>query len=210
MVFDEDTQEIWYGCNQKWYTSFWRRLSGCGPTVATNLIFYLFQTHDASHAKQNSITKKYCIKLMEDIWKYVTPSFSGVSTTKMFYQAVLSYAESKGFDLDCYFLDMPKDKTRRPELSEVTNFIKDAMLKNAPVAFLNLDNGAEKSLEAWHWVTLISLEYVENGNPVLVDILDDGHMKKINLSLWYTTTTKGGGFVYFTPLSQIKSIKTDL
>jgi hypothetical protein len=66
------------------------------------------------------------------------------------------------------------------------------------VAFLNLCNGSEKKLDRWHWVTLISLEYAEGGERVFADILDAGIIKRIDLALWYKTTTLGGGFVYFT------------
>ncbi|HEX3046325.1 MAG TPA: hypothetical protein VHY08_16325 [Bacillota bacterium] len=198
-VFDEDTYEIYHGCNQKWYTTVWRRLSGCGPTVASNLIFYLEQTHSISGLRQNSITKKNCLKIMEVIWKYVTPTITGVSSTKIFYQGVLSFAKSKGLDLEYQCLDLPKDKSCRPRLSEVLVFLEKGLLKDAPIAFLNLCNGAEKSLEYWHWVTIISLEEIENGTQIFINILDDGQLKKIDLVLWYTSTTKGGGFVYFTP-----------
>lgn len=197
-IFNEDTNQIFHGCNQKWYTTFWRRLSGCGPTVASNLILYLYQTRFASGLKQNLISKKYCLKLMEDIWNYVTPRLTGVSATKMFYKGVLSYTKSKELNIEYGFLDLPKDKAARPGLSEVAYFLEGALLKDAPIAFLNLCNGAEKSLERWHWVTIISLEYTENGAGVFVNILDNGQIKKINLALWYNTTTRGGGFVYFT------------
>jgi len=45
-------------------------------------------------------------------------------------------------------------------------------------------------------VTIISLEYIEN-KGIYVYILDEGAIKRINLTLWYNTTTLGGGFVYF-------------
>jgi hypothetical protein len=202
-IIDEDTHKIYHGCNQKWYTTVWRRLSGCGPTVASNLIFYLYLTRQTPDSRQNFI-RKNCLPLMEEIWEYVTPTFKGVSTTKMFYEAVLSYAKSKGLDVQYSFFDLPQDKLNRPRLSELLNFLERALCKDAPIAFLNLCNGAEKALERWHWVTIISLEYKDNGDYAFVNILDDGQIKKINLALWYNSTTKGGGFVYFTPTSLIE------
>ena len=71
------------------------------------------------------------------------------------------------------------------------------------MAFLNLCNGEEKNLDRWHWVTIISLEYAKDKNQVLANILDEGVIKKISLSLWYHTTTLGGGFVYFTNSSVV-------
>jgi hypothetical protein len=196
-VLDEDTYEIYHGCNQEWYTTFWQRMAGCGPTVATNLIFYLYHARRASEFRPNTFTKKYCVKMMEEMWKYVTPSIYGVNTTKMFYEAVLSYTKSKGFHVEYGLLDLPKNKSQRPGLSEILKFLEEALLKDAPVAFLNLCNGAEKNLDSWHWVTIISLEYTPNENQIFIHILDEGQIKKIDLPLWYSTTTKGGGFVFF-------------
>jgi hypothetical protein len=198
-ITDEDTHEIFHGCNQKWYTTVWRRLSGCGPTVASNLFFYLCQSRSNFGIRQNSLTKKTCMELMEEIWKFVTPTITGVSSTKIFYQGVFYFAKSKGLNIEYEYMNLPKAKSSRPGLPEVLKFLEGALVKDIPVAFLNLCNGAEKNLERWHWVTLISLDEIENGNQVLANIMDDGQLKKINLSLWYNTTTKGGGFVYFIP-----------
>jgi hypothetical protein len=197
-ILDEKTREIHHGCNQNWYTTVWQRLSGCGPSVASNLIFYLFHERFAIELGTNPISKKSFLDLMEEIWEYVTPTIKGISTTRMFFEAVLSYAKSKGLEIQYHVLDIPKNKANRPTLTEVIHFLKGALSQDAPVAFLNLCNGDEKDLDEWHWVTIISLESTENEDQVLIDILDEGQIKKINLGLWYLTTTKGGGFVYFT------------
>lgn len=201
-ILDEDTHKIFHGCNQKWYTTVWRRLSGCGPTVASNLFFYLCQSRSNFGIRQNSLTKKTCIVMMEDIWKFVTPTITGVSSTKIFYQGVLSFAKSKELNFEYEYMDLPKDKSSRPGLPEILKFLEEALFKDTPVAFLNLCNGAEKNLERWHWVTIISLDDMENENQVFINIVDDGQLKKIDLALWYNTTTKGGGFVYFIPSSE--------
>jgi hypothetical protein len=204
-ILNEDTREIYHGCDQKWYTTEWQRLSGCGPTVASNLILYLElsrQTTDSSP----SVIRKNCLSLMEEIWEYVTPTVKGVSTTKMFYEALHSYTQSKGLDVRYGFLDMPENKPCRPKFSELLEFLAGALSQDVPIAFLNLCNGAEKCLDPWHWVTIISLEYTEDGDQALVTILDESEIKKIDLALWYHSTTKGGGFVYFTPNWQMEDI----
>jgi hypothetical protein len=81
---------------------------------------------------------------------------------------------------------------------DVVYFLEGALQQDSPIAFLNLCNGDEKNLQSWHWVTIIALEYSEDGNSAFIDILDEGLIKKIDLLLWYKTTTHGGGFVYFT------------
>jgi hypothetical protein len=68
---------------------------------------------------------------------------------------------------------------------------------DTPVAFLNLCNGEENKLEAWHWVTVIALEFSDINESVYLKILDESQVKTINLKLWYETTVLGGGFVFF-------------
>ena len=200
-ILDEETREIYHGCNQTWYTTVWQRLSGCGPSVASNLIFYLFHAQFTSELGLDFVSKRRFLSLMEEIWEYVTPTIKGVSTTKMFFEGVLSFAKTKGLNIQYHVLDMPKNKLNRPNLAEVLNFLDAALSKDTPVAFLNLCNGDEKGLDEWHWVTIISLDHTENGDQIFIDILDEGQIKKINLALWYNTTTKGGGFVYFTGIN---------
>jgi hypothetical protein len=135
---------------------------------------------------------------MEEIWKYVTPTKQGIPTTKMFYEALFNYTKAKGLNVEYGFCDVHEDKFRRPELSEIIDFLESALIKDAPVAFLNLCNGEVKNLDKWHWVTIISMEYTEDKNNAFVNILDEGLIKNIDLALWRKTTTLGGGFVYFT------------
>lgn len=197
-VLDEHSHETYYGCNQEWYATEWQRLSGCGPTAVCNIIYYLNHTQSTFGLKQNCDNKENSLSFMEDIWKYVTPTINGIPTTKMFCEAVISYTKSKGLNVEYRFCDVPEDKSIRPNLGDVVNFLEGALSKDAPVAFLILCNGDEKNLEPWHWVTIISLDNAEDENLAFVNILDGGLIKKIDLSLWYNTTILGGGFVYFT------------
>ena len=116
----------------------------------------------------------------------------------MFYEDVLSYKLAKGINAQYAVCDLPEEKVNRPKLNEVLKFLEVALLKDTPIAFLNLCNGQVKNLDPWHWVTIISLEYGEDRNSASIKILDEGLIKKIDLALWYDTTTLGGGFVYFT------------
>jgi hypothetical protein len=135
---------------------------------------------------------------MDEIWDYVTPTLQGVNTTKLFYEGVLSYARQKGLAVSCRVLDIPQSAASRPDFMQVLEFLKSALSKDAPVAFLNLCNGKVKNLDSWHWVTIVSLEYEEDGSRAFADIMDEGKIKNIDLALWYSTTKKSGGFVYFT------------
>jgi len=196
-ILDESSLKTYYGCNQEWYNTEWQRLSGCGPCVVSNIIIYL--NLPTCGLGQSINTKKDYLSLMEEIWEYVTPTKEeGIPTTKKLYEGVLTYTKAKELNVEYAFCDLPKDKFRRPQLSEVLFFLEGALLKDAPIAFVNLCNGEEKNLDAWHWVTIVSLEYAAAGNRAFITILDEGLIKKIDLGLWYNTTTLGGGFVYFT------------
>ncbi|WP_026884658.1 hypothetical protein [Clostridium akagii] len=195
-VLDEGTNEMFYGCNQEWYGTDWQRRSGCGPSVASNIVFYLNNNKTISDAEKNVNTKNKCVSFMEEVWEHVTPTNEGIPTTKMFYDHVVAYTKSKGLNVKYGFCDVPEDKLLRPKLSKILDFLEEALIKDSPIAFLNLSNGDEKNLEPWHWVTIISLQFTENKKSAFIKILDEGLIKNINLELWYNTTTLGGGFVY--------------
>lgn len=197
-IIDEDTNKIYFGCTQDWYSKFWKRLSGCGPSVATNIILYLNHNRHKFEIGKSYNDKKNCLILMDAVWNYVTPTMRGVNTTKIFYEGVLTYLKEKGLNVEYDVLDLPKEKILRPDFSTLLNFIEISLQKDCPVAFLNLHNGEEKELDKYHWVTIISLEYEKDRSSAFAEILDEGIIKKIDLLLWYNTTTLGGGFVYFT------------
>lgn len=193
-IQDIDAGTISYGCNQEWYGTKWQRLSGCGPTVATNLFLYLnYKTGLSTEYK----SKKDCVMLMEKMWKFVTPTIRGVNKTKIFYKGLYSYTKLKNMDACYEFIDIPKKKSERPEFVEVLKFIENSLKHDFPVAFLNLCNGEEEGLDSWHWVTVVSLDHSEESGGYAVEILDEGTIKRVNLALWFDTTKLGGGFVSF-------------
>lgn len=197
-LLDSITNKTYYGYHQECYSTEWQRLSGCGPSAASNIIFYMNHTSCTLKLENSLIRTENCLQLMEEIWEYVTPTSEGIPTTKIFYDDVISYTKSKGMNVEYTVCDLLEDKANRPDLNKILNFLEGALLKDSPIAFLNLCNGQLKNLDPWHWVTIISLEYGEDGNNSFVYILDEGIIKRIDLELWYNTTTLGGGFVYFT------------
>lgn len=196
-ILDEITNKTHFGYHQECYATEWQRLSGCGPSAATNIISYLNHTSSTLALGQSFYNDGNCLSPMEEIWEYVTPTKEGIPNTKMFYEDVLSYTLAKGMDVEYDFCDIPEDRFDRPKLPKILKFLQGALIKDVPIAFLNLCNGHVKNLEPWHWVTIISLEYAEDGGSAFINILDEGQIKTIDLELWYNTTTLGGGFVYF-------------
>lgn len=197
-IEDETNKMTHYGSNQEWFTKKWQRLSGCGPSAVTNIMYYLNRTRDYV-TYSSKLTKKDCLNLMNEIWNYVTPGIGGISSTSMLCKGVNKYLHEKklGIKLDC--IDIPKNKVLRPDLQQVLLFLIKALKEDSPVAFLNLEHGNIYELESWHWVTIISLEYELESNTAFVTILDGGLVKRIDLSSWLQTTKLGGGFVSFEP-----------
>ncbi|SMC79939.1 hypothetical protein [Papillibacter cinnamivorans] len=193
-ITDETGEACYYGCNQEWYRTKWQRLSGCGPSTFANILRYLDTKNDCA---PTSLSRKRWEGFMEECWRFVTPTLKGVNTTELFRDGVLAYVRDKGLTLRTEALDIPKKAAFRPAFPEVLRFLEEALEKDTPVAFLNLHNGEEKRLDAWHWVTLISLEYEADGSAALAKILDESIVKEVDLRLWYDTTTLGGGFVRF-------------
>lgn len=188
---------IYLGCSQKWFTSILKRLSGCGPSVATNILLYLSKEHGIVLPVEVKTKDDYA-ELMEAVWEHVTPTNRGIYLPEQLIDGILSFADEYGFKVNSHKLAIPKSKNERPSLSEVVEFISNGLLSDCPVAFLNLSSGKVKNLDEWHWVTLVALEADSALNEVTAVIYDGSEEFQIDLKLWLETTTLGGGFVYFT------------
>lgn len=196
-INDAKSGMISFGCNQDWYSTEWQRKSGCGPTVATNIILYLTKRMGNDERSDVSDNKQKILVIMEEMWEHITPTNKGINTLKLFYDGMMSYAKSSELKLCYHFCDVNRKNILCPKLFNVIKFIEKGLAIDVPVAFLNLDSGEEKNIEKWHWVTIIRMKYSENREEVCIEIIDNNEVKWINLSLWYNTTSIGGGFVYF-------------
>jgi hypothetical protein len=193
-IKDEKENKDYCGCGQGWYRKKWQKMAGCGPTTAANIVLYM----DRDKAGEKGLTIGVCRLKMEEMWGFVKPGLQGVNSTEKFRKGISEYASSKGMELDSEVCDIPEERSGRPELGTVLGFIEEALDRDCPVAFLNLCNGMELSLHKWHWVTIIGLEHDGDDGSAMIEVLDEGSLKRLNLALWYDTTKKGGGFVYCT------------
>ncbi|WP_298843346.1 hypothetical protein [Clostridium sp.] len=194
-IMDENDLSIHYGCNQEWYTNPWQRNAGCGPTAVTNIMIYLNCMRKGLSKGKQLLSKSEALSMMEEVWLYVTPTNRGIPTTKLLYDDVINYAKAKKLNIKLELMDIHENRLLCPEFHNLLLFLGNALSSDAPIAFLNLDNGEEKQLDSWHWVTIVSLKYVEDESNAFIDILDEGIIKKIDLVKWLNTTTLGGGFV---------------
>jgi hypothetical protein len=189
-----------YGARQIWYRSWIQRMSGCGPTAASNLLWYLAATRPdecAALFDGDGTDRADMLRLMEDVWRYVTPGMRGVDKAPMLTDGAIRYAEVRGVALKSRVLDVTGQSSGRPSRDTLHAFLADAFEGDRPVAFLNLSNGAVRNLDNWHWVTLISVD--GNGSA---EMFDQGRRQLIDMALWLETTTGGGAFVTLMPVSE--------
>lgn len=195
-IFDETAAVTYCGGWQGWYGDVWKRMSGCGPTTVANIMNYLCRTW-AGNIDGPPLPKNNFQALMEAVWRYVTPGMRGIPSTSALIKGAAGYIVSENLELTPEKLDIPKNKSLRPVFSEMLAFLSASLNNDAPVAFLSLDNGEEKRLDSWHWVTLLSLEYEEDGSAAFAGIADEGQRFRVDLKKWYDTSSLGGGFVRF-------------
>lgn len=192
----DKANEAFYGCNQEWYKTPWQRMAGCGPSVASNILLYHYRAGRIDLPIDVSDVDGY-INLMETVWQYVTPTSHGLYLLSQFCDGVNCILDKIGSTLQCDALNIPENVADRPDISMVLRFIEKGLKQDAPIAFLNLCNGTVKNLDEWHWVTVIALIIDENTNTAFFEVYDNSQSISINFTEWYQTTTRGGGFVYF-------------
>lgn len=195
-VTDSDSCEIFCGSDQEWFSTERQRLTGCGPSAAANILFYIERKENADCCGKD---RADLLSFMEEAWESVTPEKNGIPSTGLFLEKLEEYAKLHERSFHYSVLDISSQQSERSSLDTVTKFIRHGLRADIPIAFLNLDHGAEERLESWHWVTIAGMICSEDGQTVYVSICDEGMTKKINLKLWLETTVQGGGFVYFLP-----------
>lgn len=185
-----------WGASQTWYGDRWQRSAGCGPTACAHLLWYLSHTRGELRGlcPYGDDSRAALLRLMEEVWAYVTPGKMGVNKTSTLAQGALSFGADRSIALETAVLDVPADSKSRPALCEVEDYLHRMFKQDLPVAFLNLSNGELRNLESWHWVTLISADA-----PERVAVLDQGRKYAVDLALWLDTTLLGGGFVAVMP-----------
>ena len=176
----------YYGGNQEWYDKFFQKKAGCGPTTASSITMY---------ENKKAYSKNEFIDLMNIMWNYLTPGMMGLNKVEYFEEGYKKFISDYNLKLN-NFNKLLISKLK-PSINELFDFLNEAIKNDHPIAFLNLDNGEEKVLDSWHWVTIVGIEYNREESILYATIADEGLLKTINLSLWLNTTKGEGGFIYF-------------
>ena len=185
--------EIYIGGSQEWYLDHWQRISGCGPTTASNLIWYMARPKPAESSHKNGGFVHY-MELHHEMFSFVTPGMQGVNSSSIFTEGLENYGRKHDLQITPHVIEIPGKPYTRPDTSEVRDFIVAALNSNAPAAFLNLSNGTLTNLANWHWVTVLAIE----PDTMATDICDQGAPLTIDLAEWLRTSMLGGALVYIT------------
>jgi len=182
---------VFHGADQAWFPGRWQRISGCGPTAAAMVTAYLARTRDgcAPLYPEGEMRQEAFAAHMSRVWQHVTPGHMGLHRPEKFSDGLAGYAARCGVTLHPHLFEVSGAGSSRPDWFACAEFVRGALARDCPVAFLNLSNGAEASLESWHWVVITALD---GGQAA---ILDGGRARLIDLALWYQTTPKRGGLV---------------
>ncbi|MDR2513935.1 MAG: hypothetical protein LBD02_01855 [Christensenellaceae bacterium] len=181
------------GGTQDWFREEHPRRGGCGATAGANLVWYLARSRAclSSLCRVGGGTQAEMLALMEEMFGFITPGRRGVDSSAMFTEGAVAYGEKHGARISPEVLELPEEQALRPSLGEVFGFLRSALERDLPLAFLNLSNGEVETLDGWHWV-VISAADEETGR---VTIHDDARAWEIDLALWLRTTTLGGALV---------------
>lgn len=193
LTISDQGRSMSFGAQQEWYASWIQRMSGCGPTTCSNLFWYLAATRPQYErlCETNGSDKKGMKKLMNIVRDYVKPGIQGVNNTTLFVKGAKKYGQERGIALTADVLNVPAPWTERPDCEQMAAFLRGALKRDLPIAFLNLSKGDVDNLESWHWVTLTAVD--EAGR--YAEMYDQGRRDMIDMELWLKTTTKGGGLV---------------
>ncbi len=185
---------ISYGYNQEWFDEAWKRLAGCGPTTATQLLVYADMRSGRESVEALAVMEQ-ALHAMERVWPYVTPRpGGGLYKTTWFKSGVEHYLEDHDLPETVEMLRVFPFFASRPSLEVTASFIKEGLLSDSPVAFLNRHRGGEPGLETWHWVPMVALEKVDD--DYIGTVYDEEIEKQFSLKNWLTRSTLGGGFLY--------------
>ncbi|MBR2743621.1 MAG: hypothetical protein IKD89_08565 [Clostridia bacterium] len=201
MIKDARGEERYFGGNQEWYKTRLQRLAGCGATTGSCIAMYENRKRGA-----DAYTKKEFLDLMEVMWTYITPGRRGVDSVDMFAAGFERYLSENGvsFGERCAMEILPK-KEKRPSKSMLFDYLRGALERDTPVAFLNLGCGRETRLDSWHWVTITGAYYRGSLDMLTAEIADESMLKEIDLGLWLETAEMGGGFVHYRDTGLIKA-----
>ncbi len=195
-ITDSFEHKTYFGADQEWYEKSWSRQAGCGPTCASNITAYLAQTRDKYKVlfQPHSLERKDFVLHMDELFRYITPGAMGVNHVDKFTDGITRFAKDRGVQLETKVFSIENRFIRKRYPEKLKEFVREALLSNSPLAFLNLSRGEETKLQAWHWITITSADIQEE--RLIATASDEGKAIEFDLLKWYLTTRMHGGLIY--------------
>ena len=186
--------KTWHGYDQEWFNDEWQRLSGCGPTTATQVMSYA-AFRDGILDVATAHDQRGALERMNTMWNYVKPRFGGgVYKTQWMEAGLQKLMKEKELPYDVHMINVSPFVASRVETDVAVDFIKTGLSQDVPIAFLNRHKGKEPALYTWHWVPIVGI--FTDGDDVRCEIFDEGEIRDFSLTNWLQDTILGGGFAY--------------
>lgn len=161
-----------------------QRLSGCGPTTAAALAYYLTPSQAGSVPSETKT-----LGLMEDMWRAMPPTLLGLFNPYRFQRAFVTKMGTQGFHLKSQVVPV---LGRTKDTKRIFELIQASLAQDIPVPFLHL-YGQNPDVDTWHWMMLVGLEEGPYGRKAT--IFDNGRFFSTDLRAWMESFPALGAFV---------------
>lgn len=195
-ITDSLENKKYFGADQEWYEKNWSRQAGCGPTCASNITAYLARTREKYKELfvPDSLERTDFVRHMEELFRYITPGAMGVNHVDKFAEGITRFAKDRGVEIEARVFSVENCLTRKRYPDKLKEFVRQGLLSDCPLAFLNLSRGEETNLQAWHWITVTGADIGEDS--LIATASDEGRVIEFDLLKWYLTTRMHGGLIY--------------
>ena len=168
MPLIEDGDRWAYGGDQEWCRTAWRRGCGCGPTTGANLCAYYAMTRPSMRGlyrgSLSPFSKEEFIDEIEDIFRFITPSYMGFPFAGKYALKFRAYALYRaGVHFSC------SGCGAAGTVQKMFDFVRRGIDSQNPLALRILRHRApELKEDNWHWVTVSGYLDGADGDQVIL------------------------------------------
>lgn len=191
-IFDENNKK-YYGGNQKWLGKRSKVSNGCGPVAAANLMAYLskYEYYRKLYDEDDFSIEKFT-NFINKMYFLLKPGIFGLISINKFISKIQDYGHSKNIKLRAESLDR---FNKNFNYYSCYSFIRNALIRDLPVAAFNLDLRKSFSF-GWHWMVITRI-FENKNNDLIVVVSSWGRKYELPFKRLYKAMCLGGGLVYF-------------
>lgn len=174
----------YYGGAQKWFNDSILKKVGCSIVAAANITAYTaMYNRNTNLYNYEDMSKENFLHHMESMGRFIHPdAIEGLTYVPYFNKGVIEFSKDKGVSMKSHMI------TTRENFKTIKSFIKEALIKNKPVALLMLKNDVLKEFD-WHWMTVTKL--FENMDKTYLDFSTWGERRIFTLEDFYNYSSFG-------------------